>query len=191
MEKELTELDAHLREKRPEYYHTLQPGLSEPEIAGLEQEYGIPLPADLKSLYRWKNGQDYSCYKSFVNNSVFEPLESVLIANREYTDMIGYDFEIENWWNESWLPLFSNGGGSSICYDLQGIFTGNAGQLVEYWNEDNDRNVIAPGLVDFLHALNAYYRETPVAEFDSYFDITGHIQQWKQEFFVVNKLETP
>ncbi len=190
MEKDLVQLDIYLREKRPGYYNALQKPISEPDIVSLEQQYGVQIPPDLRSLYRWKNGQNYSCYESFVNNSMFESLESTLMTSREYTDMIGFDFDIKNWWNEKWLPIFSNGGGSNICYDLQGVFTGNVGQLVEYWNRDNDRNVIAPDLTHFIRALNEYYEETPVAEFDSYFDITKKISKWKQKFLVTEKLKT-
>lgn len=104
------------------------------------------LPGDLKTLYQWKNGQQQDCVGSFVTNSMFQPLEDVLKDNKVLTSMIGYDFEIENWWNAHWLPVFSNGGGSYICYDLKGVFTGESGQLVEFWKADNDRNVIAPDL---------------------------------------------
>ena len=30
---------------------------------------------------------------------------------------------IDNWWNENWIPIFHNGGGGHICYDMIGIFT--------------------------------------------------------------------
>ncbi|QKX06640.1 hypothetical protein HN014_17540 [Aquimarina sp. TRL1] len=102
--------------------------------------------------------------------------------------MIGYDFTIENWWNEHWLPIFSNGGGSHICYDLKGIFTGEKGQLIEYWKSDDDRSVIAPGLSDFLHSLNQYYEKTALHDFDNYFDINEYITAWEKEFIVATPI---
>ncbi|WP_299259367.1 SMI1/KNR4 family protein [uncultured Aquimarina sp.] len=188
MKTEIKKLDSNLREKRPEYYSKLQKPLSEAEIYDLEVKYSITLPEDLKELYLWKNGQEYTCYESFVNNSQFEPLEQVLSGNQELTEMIGYDFEIENWWNKNWLPIFSNGGGSYICYDTEGIFTKQKGQLISYWNEYNDRNVIAPSLFDFIKSLNEYYKETPASEFDEYFNITSKISKWKKEFIVDKRI---
>lgn len=117
MKNELKKLDIHLREKRPGYYRMFHHPLTENEILGLEKKYDIKLPNDLKELYKWKNGQQPGCFESFVNNSIFEALENVLSVNKEFTEMIGSDFEIENWWNGNWLPFFSDGGGSHVCYD--------------------------------------------------------------------------
>ncbi len=189
MKSEIDKLDINLKEKRPDYYNKLQKPLSEQEISTLEAKYNRVLPPDLKELYLWKNGQSQDCYQAFVNNSMFEPLEVVLSENQEFTEMIGYDFEIENWWNEHWLPIFSNGGGSYICYDLNGAFTGQKGQLVEYWKGDNDRPVIAPSLSDFLNSLNQYYKKTSEDDFDGYFDISESIIQWKKEFIVNKPIE--
>ncbi|OAB79006.1 benzoate transporter [Cochleicola gelatinilyticus] len=184
MKIELEKLDSHLREKRPDYYTKLQEPLSEAQILKLEIEFNIKLPSDLKQLYLWKNGQAPNCYEALVNNSLFEPLEEVLSANKEFTDMIGHDFTIENWWNKNWLPIFGNGGGSSICYDLEGVFTGEKGQLVAYWNEYDDRPVIAPSLRGFIKKMNQYYDETPAEEFDEFFDISDDISDWRKEFIV-------
>ncbi len=186
MKSKLKQLDKNIKKKRPEYYSLLQEPLTEKEISELELKYNIKLPSDLKELYLWKNGQSQENYEAFVNNAMFEPLEQVLLSSKELTQMIGYDFEIENWWNENWLPIFSNGGGSYICYDLKGVFTGEKGQLIEYWAKDNDRQVIAPNLIDFIKKLNQYYEETSKEEFDEYFDISESIVQWKKEF-IVNK----
>ncbi len=189
MKTQLSKLNIHLKKNRPEYYNKLQYPLSEKEISELENKYNVILPLDLKELYKWKNGQRQDSYDAFVNNCMFEPLEIVLSGNKEFTEMIGYDFEIENWWNENWLPIFSNGGGSYICYDLKGIFTEKKGQLIEYWKDDNDRSVIAPSLTDYIKKLNQYYDNTPSDNFDEYFDISKDIAEWKKEFIVDKPIE--
>jgi cell wall assembly regulator SMI1 len=186
MQQTLATLDNYIQNLRPELYSNLQAALSPEGIDVLEQKYNITLPDDLKTFYCWKNGQDDSSYEAFVNNSTFIPLEEALDTARELTDMIGTDFEIENWWNESWIPIFHNGGGSYICYDLRGIFTGQAGQLIEYWNKDNDRNVIAANLEGFLELLNGYYAYTPKEKFDDFFsmDTTGEYpKRFKVSYF--------
>lgn len=173
MTETLESLDLHIKNLRPDFYGDLQNPLSLEALKALEQKYDIHLPQDLKAFYQWKNGQRNSCYEAFVNNSTFIPLEEALDTAQELTSMIGTDFEIENWWNELWIPIFHNGGGSYICYDQGGIFTGQGGQLIEYWNRDNDRNVIAPNLEGFLGLLNDYYSSTPKADFDEYFHINS------------------
>ena len=189
MKNELQELDVHMREKRPDYYKKLQKPLTDQEISKLEVKYGMVLPGDLKALYQWKNGQQQDCVKSFVTNSMFQRLEDVLKDNKVLTSMIGYDFEIENWWNAHWLPVFSNGGGSYICYDLKGVFTGESGQLVEFWKADNDRNVMAPDLRTFMESLNKYYKDTPVEHYKS-FNITNKLPKPKA-FIVKTPIEKP
>lgn len=171
MEKTLQRLDSHIKKLRPDFYKSLQEPLSKEEIQRMEEQYNVQIPEDLKAFYQWKNGQESSCYDSFVNNSMFIPLDEALETAEELTSMIGTDFEIENWWNRNWIPVFHNGGGSYLCYDREGIFTGNRGQILEFWNRDHDRNVIAPDFQHFLEQLNIYYTGKSAEEFDGFFDV--------------------
>ncbi|SHN39920.1 SMI1/KNR4 family protein [Chitinophaga sp. CF418] len=167
----LNKLDNHLAAKRAAYYATLQPGLSTEEIAALEKEFNVTIPADLRALYQWKNGQRDNSYEAFVNNSMFLSLEHALATAKEHTSMIGFDFELENWWHPAWIPVFDNGGGDCICYDTAGVFTGIRGQIIEFWHADNDRNTIAPDLTTFIISLNHLYDTTAAADFDEYFEV--------------------
>lgn len=171
MLEELKILDHYIKTTRPQFYVELNDPLSENQIKELEDTFNIQLPPDMKMLYSWKNGQKDTCFESFVNNSTFTPLAEALANAAEMTSMIGLDFEIENWWNKDWLPIFHNGGGDHICYDMVGLFTGQKGQLIEFWHSANDRNVIAVGLLSFIKNLNEYYRHTPEVSFDEYFTL--------------------
>lgn len=183
MKKQLELLDTYLRTARPDFYSKLNDPLKEDEIKALEERFNSELPDDLKALYQWKNGQKDECYNSFVNNSIFMPLEDAFDSAEELTSMIGSDFEVENWWNENWIPIFHNGGGDHICYDMGGTFTGQKGQLIEFWHADNDRNVIAPNLRSFVEAINQFYKAKEVEEFDEYFEIEN-IKDFPQRFYV-------
>jgi len=97
MKTQLSLLDEHLKKNRPEFYVTLNSPLTENEIQSLEKKYNIVLPADLKLLYSWKNGQADNSFESFANNSTFMSLDNVLSSMALLTSMIGSDFEIENW----------------------------------------------------------------------------------------------
>ncbi len=190
LKKELLKLDKVLKEKRPEYYQNLQMPLSDDEISKLEEQYEIKLPLDLKELYKWKNGQNRNYFKSLVNNCSFEPLEDVLSTNKEFTEMIGEDFDIKNWWNENWLPIFGNGGGDFICYDLKGVFTDNKRQLIEYWHSDEDRTVISPNLFIFIEKLTTAYLEKQLEKFmEDTFDISEELSTYTKAFIVDEEFE--
>ncbi len=183
MDELIQKLDTFLSTLRPEFYRELNEPLDNAQLDKLEEYYQIEIPKDLRTLYKWKNGQKANCYEAFVNNSMFIPLHQALHDASELTPMIGSDFEIENWWNENWIPVFQNGGGDSICYDLKGIFTGQKGQLIEFWHADNDRNVIAPALEYFIEKITDFYENRQKGEFDEYFKV-GKIDNYPKKFIV-------
>lgn len=184
MDKALTTLDKCIAGLRPDYYAQLRDPLSDEMIAALEHEYGVTIPPGLKALYQWKDGQQDLCFEAFVNNSGFLPLQQALDISRESTGMIGFDFEIENWWHPAWIPLFHNGGGDYICYDNHGLFTGLPGQLIEFWHADNDRNVIAPSLELFIRQLNHYYETTAPSAFDEFFTLEQSPPGYPKKFYL-------
>jgi len=171
MEEIINRLDYNLSSLRPDYYSELNEPLDDDQLDRLSADFKVKLPNDLRRLYKWKNGQKANCYASFVNNSIFVPLDEALSTASELTEMIGFDFEIEHWWNENWIPIFQNGGGDSICYDLKGVFTDTKGQLIEFWHADNDRNVIAPTLESFFFKINQFYESVQKEDFDEDFRV--------------------
>jgi hypothetical protein len=74
-------------------------------------------------------------------------------------------------------------GGDHICYDTSGVFTGQKGQLIEFWHADNDRNVIAPNLKSFIEAINEFYKTKEIKDFDEYFEIEN-IKDFPKNFYV-------
>ena len=183
MENIIQQLDKYLSTLRPEYYWELNEPLNDSQLDKLEKYYKIEIPKDLRTLYKWENGQNANCYEALVNNSMFVPLNQALYDASELTSMIGSDFEIENWWNTKWIPIFQNGGGDSICYDVGGLFTGQLGQLIEFWHADNDRNVIAPTLEEFICKLIEYYETKQIEDFDEFF-VVEKINGYPKKFIV-------
>lgn len=170
MQHELDLLTAHLRTQRPGLFARLNNPLTIADIRALEEKYKVVIPEPVQQLYLWRNGQDPNFMEAFVNNSMFIPLEEALDTAADNTSMIGYDFEIENWWHKDWFPLFHNGGGDYICYDAAGLFTDQPGQLIEFWHADNDRDVIAPDLLSLITSLNNFYAAGPGQE-EEYFQV--------------------
>lgn len=102
---------------------------------------------------------------------MFINLAHALDLAAEFTSMIGSDFELPDMWHAHWIPLFSNGGGDYICYDLQGSFEGRPGQLIEFWHSDDDRNIIAGTLHSFLQALINFYEKLESNTDEEYFTV--------------------
>ncbi len=67
-----------LRGDAPAVLAALQPGLSDAEIDQLEQEHGVKLTADLRALYRWRNGTPRFPGIAAFPNHEFVPLEDAL-----------------------------------------------------------------------------------------------------------------
>lgn len=85
MESTLQILDQNLYSLRNEFYKSLNEPLTDKEIEILEKKYNIVLPEDLKALYKWKNRQKFNIYESFINNSMFIPLNEALDIASENT----------------------------------------------------------------------------------------------------------
>ncbi|MCU0436423.1 MAG: SMI1/KNR4 family protein [Raineya sp.] len=177
----LQKLENNLALKRTVFYHKLQKGVEISEIEKLEKQWNKVLPDDLKKLYLWRNGQPEQVYEAFVNNSMMIPLQQALEIAQNLTAMIGKDFDRENWWHQSWIPLFHNGGGDYIGYDLEGVFTGQKGQILKHYHNYEVRNVLASSLEVFLEALNTLYEKTPSEELDEYVEISvaGYPKRFK------------
>lgn len=170
IESSIARLERALLAVRPEFFQTLNPGLSAMEIDRLASEHNAFLPADLRALYQWRNGQSDHGEDVFADNWLFATLEAALDTNAVLTPMIGSDFDVDNWWHSCWIPIFWNGGGDSLCYDTSGQFTGQKGQLIEFWHADNDRNVVAPSLAAYLDSISEYLETEIPSEDEEYFE---------------------
>ncbi|HEY8893482.1 MAG TPA: SMI1/KNR4 family protein [Niastella sp.] len=149
----LEKVDQYLKTNRSEYYSILSPGLTDEGICELEEKYNIKLPADLRALYQWKNGHTEEHFlENFIDLNQFFSLEISLNTAQELTEMIGLDFTRGNWWNKNWIPILT-ADGDHYCYDLEGTFTGNKGQIIRSIHDDSWRPVVAPGLTAFLENI--------------------------------------
>lgn len=54
---------------------------------------------------------------------------------------------------------------------------------MEFWHEDNDRNIIAPNLQTFIEAINQFYETKEASDFDEYFEVEN-IKDFPKKFYV-------
>lgn len=113
-------------------------------------------PTELLDVVAWHDGSSWS---SVIGNRMLLPLDECLEDWQMFTEMIGHDFDLENWWHQGWFPFASDGGGNRVCVDTAGTGGGTPGQVLIYWHADADRQVIAESLEDwFRQTLVAYER---------------------------------
>ncbi|UOQ75032.1 SMI1/KNR4 family protein [Hymenobacter cellulosilyticus] len=116
------------------------------------------MPEELRLWLGWHNGQQG--FESFVENNCLQSLGSAAETMRINRQLLeAGEFELANWWQPGWVPILENGGGDHVCVDLQGSFTGRAGQLLEHWHDWEPRNVLFPNLTSWLQAVVQTYEE--------------------------------
>jgi cell wall assembly regulator SMI1 len=151
METVIARLNTWLKSNRAAYDAQLLAGATAEEIRQLEQVLNLSLPESFKALYRWHNGQPGSSYDVFHDNKMLlslKEIEETWVMLKELLE--SGEFGIENWWRLGWVPFLYDGAGNHLCLDLEGTFTGQKGQLIEFWHDDADRNILYP---DFDHYL--------------------------------------
>ena len=77
----LSQYESFLGSNAPTVLSALQSGLTDSEIDTLERQHGLKLPADLRSLYRWRNGTPRSANIDVFPDHEFVPLD-VALTNR-------------------------------------------------------------------------------------------------------------
>lgn len=153
----LQRLDELLRLHRPDYYATLSPPATEAELAAFEQEFDLTLPPELRQWFAWHNGQQG--FDSFFQNNCLQSLDGAAESMRINRELLADGDFVENWWRPDWVPFLENGGGDHVCVDLEGTFTGQAGQLMEHWHDGEARSVLFPDLPSWLAAVVRAYEE--------------------------------
>jgi len=150
----LQRLDQWLRRRRPAYFDSLRPGVPERELTAFERDLGYNLPAGLRALYRWHDGQDPECDAAFARDKRFMRLEDIRAAREALCQLLDAgEFPEVNWWSKAWLPFLDNGRGDHLCVDFAGAFAGTPGQLVLFYHDSECRNIEAPGLDTWLEAF--------------------------------------
>lgn len=150
----LERLERWLRKNRPRYYASLRRGVQDRELIAFEYELGRTLPAGFRELYRWRDGQDPRCTLAFQYNQMFMPLKDVRMVASALAQLCDNgEFPEANWWSKSWLPFLGSREGDHLCVDMEGMFAGVPGQVLEFFNGRVNRNIEYPSLEKWLKAF--------------------------------------
>lgn len=148
-------IDRAVSTKAPEVAAGLRPGAGEKDFALLRESFfhDGAIPADIEAFFRWHNGQTgYESLSPFDNRMIM----SIQDAVDSWTFLSDPDEDIQQPWQESWIPILANGAGDYIVYVTSGEMKG---QLVAYWHDSEDRRVAFQSLESWARkVLSAYER---------------------------------
>jgi cell wall assembly regulator SMI1 len=108
-----------LRRHAPDSYAALRPGASPAALAALEEDLGIPIPAELRTLWSVTAGDDGVDGRGCLpGNEALMPLEAVAAVHRMQMDSQAHQDSLNarrpecdriTVWKASWIPVISLG----------------------------------------------------------------------------------
>jgi cell wall assembly regulator SMI1 len=146
-------LETHLQQHNREVFDDLNPAASSDEVAKLEESLGFSFPLDFVAFLKIHNGQKGQADwlfdgEEFLSTTSIFGNWKILNRLREQGD---FDRFVPNsapavkdsWWLPKWLPFTSNGAGDYTCLDLDPAPHGASGQVIKFFHDLDDRNVVA------------------------------------------------
>lgn len=132
-------------------YGQRSPGASEDAIAAVEHQLDVTFPDGLRALYRWSAGGHDD--PTIMNNRQLMPLSKIVETRAMRLDLIKIGQFAEAWWDPQWVQFLTSPNGSGLCWNSGWGERARRGEVLEYWTNDGDRDVMAPGFDDWLNAL--------------------------------------
>lgn len=137
----------------PAYLDKLAPGATDEAISACEKLLGVAFPDGMRELYRWRNGVAEGEVAPVIGRYDLMSLDHVVSTQKLMNELLEQgDFKTKNWWRKTWVPIFDKGTGDHICWDPRGSFSGENGQVLEFWHADHDRKILAPSFDGYLTA---------------------------------------
>ena len=134
------------------------------------------LPTDFRALYQLHDGAEpfrlavwhQGMYSLKEIGACWSMLRTLLDCGdipglEERNNLVSDPRILPVWWSPGWIPFTHDFGGNLHCYDLTPGGEGGAGQIIRFWHDTGDRQIIAPSLqaymdqyaVDLLQGLYA------------------------------------
>jgi cell wall assembly regulator SMI1 len=134
----LSRFDTWLATNLPDYYASLQPGVTDAELDASETKLGHKLTDDFRTLYKWRNGSPMTGFPPYSWTSWYS-LEGMLANTGGFRSWSSVEaFEADPWleWHPDWLILEDEHSGDYLLYDPIGVWEGHTGQLVRWVKGD-------------------------------------------------------
>jgi len=164
----LTRFDATLTAHLPQVQASLKPGLSDTVLDAFEVKHDRALPEELRQLYLWHDGQQFSQYGLF-RTLTFQPFSRL---QTYMEDWLSDALLLEAWEEDRgnspshpegyvqsiymcpwWLAFADSPSAESLCVDLEPDKYGTAGQVLAWGADFDGRYVLAESLSIFVEQL--------------------------------------
>jgi cell wall assembly regulator SMI1 len=161
---------AWVRLNAPRVFATLLSPSSPDVLESLSDRYGRPFPPELVDLYRCFGGQPpwaETLLPSDIDNgasfTVLTPDEAFSV----WSDRVAFGRDVPAvnqmqfdasvgvravYFHRGWVPFASNGSTCLLCIDQAPADSGHEGQVVAYWDDVQERRVVARNLPELLAA---------------------------------------
>lgn len=137
----------------------LNPPAIDADLATLEQQLGVTLPAEYLQMLQQHNGQR-GLGDGLFDGQEFLSTQNVFAQWRIWKglhDTGAFDGQRSSpapgvradWWNPRWIPFTHDGGGNHLCLDLDPAEGGTAGQVITVWHDSGERALAGSSFGDW------------------------------------------
>lgn len=156
------ELERWYKANAAETYESLNPGCDEAELRETERHFNVTFPEDVRASYLLHDGQKLEGssisgdgYQLMSMQEIRASSEFFKIATASGSGRKGAPNGPlkDDLCNVLWVPFMTPGNGNFRCMDFDPAPHGKPGQIIQYWNKDADRSVLAPSFTDWLEAI--------------------------------------
>ena len=153
MQKTWERIERWLSKNAPDILADLCDGATAEDIRWAEGQLGCEFPEAFKLSHMIHDGAE-SC--ALLECLDFYSLTEIVKAwkglkhcyDRGFFDEVQSDPQgptiRSEWWNPKWIPLTDDCSGNHICMDLQPDEDGQVGQVISWWHDAAERELIAP-----------------------------------------------
>lgn len=153
-------LEYYLTTYQKDILTSLKPPATDMQIHELQEKIGVILPACFVEALKNHDGQK-DVGETLFNEYRFLPIKEILMNWFTMNDLLdGGDFndatpesspEIQPvWWSRYWIPFADNGAGDLLCLDMAPTAQGTIGQVIEFFHDMPERNVIVPNFQEWF-----------------------------------------
>jgi cell wall assembly regulator SMI1 len=156
-------LEKRLAEAHPVLLERLPRGADLQALTHVEVELGVSLPPIVREIYLVHDGIGMSrAVDQYARTSYFLSLDDALhewrLQEKCLQGGVFGDATVRetrgpvraHWWNSRWFPIAATISGDLSCVDLDPDSGGLVGQIISWWHDFDDREVLAENLADFL-----------------------------------------
>ena len=127
---------------------------------------GITFPEEVRASYAIHDGQifgegsepngygifgskEFFCLQNMVED--WQMMKRLLDAGTFALFQSFPDPQIEPvWWSPEWIPITHDGCANNTCLDMGPSALGNTGQIISFWHDSSERQVIARSYSEWL-----------------------------------------